>query len=240
MDKHYIIEEIKRTAEQNGGQPLGVALFEKTTNIKRTDWYGKYWARWSDAAIEAGYEKREKNVAYDPDVVLKKFAILARELGKFPVTGEIRLQAQVNPDFPAHNTVDRYLGKRERRPAVVIDFCERHGGFDDVIQICRPLLVESPQETALSDEAEVGTGFVYLMKSGKYHKIGRTNSPDRRQYEIGLHLPEELIQVHSIETDDPSGIEAYWHNRFSEKRLRGEWFDLKPADVRIFRRRKFM
>lgn len=240
MDKDYILAEIKRTAELNGGQPLGVALFEKTTNVMRTDWYGTHWARWSDAVIEAGYEKRERNIAYEADAVLEKFAALIRMLEKFPVTGEVRLQAKKDPDFPSHSTIDRYLGNRRERPAIVIEFCERHGGYEDVIEICKPLVAEVLPEMTIAAEAEVITGFVYLMKSGKFHKIGRTNSPDRRQYEIGLHLPQELIQVHSIETDDPSGIEAYWHNRFSDRRLKGEWFDLKPVDVKAFRRRRFM
>ena len=55
-----------------------------------------------------------------------------------------------------------------------------------------------------------------------------------------LQLPEKIHPIHSIETDDPSGIEAYWHKRFREKRLEGEWFDLNANDIRIFRRRKFM
>ena len=87
----------------------------------------------------------------------------------------------------------------------------------------------------------VATGFVYMMKSGKYYKIGKTNSIDRRQYEIGLQLAEGLEPIHSIETDDPSGIEAYWHNRFKDKRMNGEWFNLDASDVRAFRlRKKFM
>jgi hypothetical protein len=53
-------------------------------------------------------------------------------------------------------------------------------------------------------------------------------------------VPHELVQVHAILTDDPSGIEAYWHRRFKNKQRHNEWFELSAEDIAAFKRRKFM
>lgn len=76
------------------------------------------------------------------------------------------------------------------------------------------------------------------MKSGVHYKIGRTNSVGRRAYELAIQLPERLELVHSFETDDPVGIERYWHERFATRRANVEWFKLTTADVTAFRRRR--
>ena len=53
VTKLHILQEIKRTTTANGGTPLRRLQFESETGIKRYDWFGVYWARWSDAIREA-------------------------------------------------------------------------------------------------------------------------------------------------------------------------------------------
>lgn len=71
-------------------------------------------------------------------------------------------------------------------------------------------------------------------------EIRRSVSAEKRAYELQLQLPEKLELIHKIKPDHPTGIEAYWHNRFRDKRMRGEWFNLTSQDVKAFRRRSFM
>jgi len=53
VTKLYILQEIQRTTKANGGTPLRKLQFESETGIRKYDWFGVYWARWSDAIREA-------------------------------------------------------------------------------------------------------------------------------------------------------------------------------------------
>jgi|SRR5579859_2763961 len=83
------------------------------------------------------------------------------------------------------------------------------------------------------------SGFVYLLRSVKHYKLGRTNAAGRRLRELAIQLPQKPDTVHVIETGDPEGIEQYWHRRFADRRQGGEWFALSADDVRAFKKRHF-
>lgn len=101
MDKQHILGEIGRTAEANGGVPLGRQRFLAETGIRVSDWSGRFWITWSDAVREAGYEPNAKQAAFKDDWLLERLARLARELGHYPVMPELRMKAREDPEFPA-------------------------------------------------------------------------------------------------------------------------------------------
>lgn len=240
MDKGHILAEIRRTAKDNGGEPLGIARFSHETGIREADWHGKFWARWGDALREAGFKPNEFNKAYPEDEVIEKFICLMRELGHFPVLGELKMKSRADEHFPSHNVFAR-LGSKQQLAAKVLSYCERHAGYEDVAALCVSIASKSISPVERGPAADQTTiGFVYLMKSGAYYKLGRSNAAGRREYELSIQMPEKLVTVHTIRTDDPVGIEAYWHQRFEPKRTNGEWFDLSVIDVKAFKRRKFM
>ena len=96
LTKQDILKEIKRTAKEQGGKPLGISMFEKETGIKQYDW-GKYWARFSDALQEAGFEPNTLQTSYEDEFIIKKTIGLIRKLKKFPTIGEIRIERTIEP-----------------------------------------------------------------------------------------------------------------------------------------------
>ena len=241
MNKEYILNEIDRTAKENNGIPLGRLKFSKETGIRVSDWWGKYWTKWNDALIEAGYPPNTLQAAYDEKALIEQVISFIREIGKFPTVGELRLKAHNSSGFPAHNTIHSRLGKQSELPNRLLVYCEDKPEYSDITAICRKVattLEEVPEH--YSKESDIEFGYVYLMKSGRFYKIGSSRNVERRNYELGIKLPEDLNILHKIRTDDPAGIENYWHNRFKDKRKQGEWFELSISDVTAFKRRKFM
>lgn len=179
-------------------------------------------------------------MAYSEPFLLNKLAAFIQELGRFPISAELKLKARQDSEFPSRNTFARFGGKAQLA-ARLITFCQEREGYEDVVAICAPLS-SSSESVALRDEIEESErfNFVYLLKSGRYYKIGRTNSLGRRERELAIQLPEQAVVIHSIKTDDPAGIESYWYKRFGARRKNGEWFELSANDVSAFRRRKFM
>lgn len=238
--KDHILDEIRRTTETNGGQPVGRQRFYAETGIKETDWSGRYWARWGDTLQEAGYSPNRLQTGYDEQFLLDKLASFVQKLGRFPAIAELKLEWRQDRTFPSHNTFAQF-GGRAKLAARLAAFYQQYDGYEDVVAICAPIaLDDKPEVTRNATEKYETFGSIYLLRSGRYYKVGRTNAVGRRERELAIQLPERANVVHSIKTDDPLGIEAYWHTRFKDKRKNGEWFELSSSDVSAFKRRRLM
>lgn len=234
VTKDQILDELRRTAKENGGKPLGRDRFIRETGIKAYEWE-KYWPRFGDAQQEAGFEKNQLRAAYPEDFLYEKVIGLIRKLGKFPIYSEYRIERGSDSEFPDKKVFQRF-GSKQEFAQKIIEYCKSKVGYDDVVDICTSVIENMKEEKDSGDlNSSSATGEVYLFKSGRYYKIGKTSDTVRRGAELRIQLPENLNLIHSIKTDDPNGVEVYWHKRFEPKRMNGEWFDLTSNEVRAFK-----
>jgi hypothetical protein len=238
MNKQRILDEIKRTAADNDGVPLGQLQFQKVTGITRDTWLGKFWRQWSLAVEEAGFTPNRKSEAYENDALFEHLVLLTRKLRRFPTDADISLAKAGGADIP-HKHRFRKLGTLRMRTDLVRQFARDHAEYQDILAWLPAVQGDEPETDTTPAEDGVD-GAVYMLKLGKHYKIGKSFRVPQRHREIAIELPEKPDVIHVITTDDPTGIEAYWHNRFAEKRTNGEWFSLSRDEVTAFKRRKFM
>jgi hypothetical protein len=138
VEKSHILDEIRRTADEDGGSPLGAQRFCKATGIRESDWRGRYWANWGDALVEAGYARNEWVAGYTDEHLLEQLMSLMRELGRFPTLSELDLKRRRDSHFPSKGAFTRLGGKNDLA-ARIVDFCKDRDGYEDVISTCLPL-----------------------------------------------------------------------------------------------------
>lgn len=234
ISRASILAAIQEAAKANGGSPPGVRVFRKQTGIKQSDWSGKYWARWNDALAEAGFAPNKAPDRIDDEQLFAQIIPLVRRLQKRLTVAELRLARRENPEIGVA-TIERRFGTVEAFYQRLRAYAAVQADMKDVAEI----LEDMSSDKLSTDSRSSEHGFVYLIKSGAHYKIGKSKDIERRIKEIKVALPEAAILLHSIHTDDPDGIEAYWHRRFANQRANGEWFALSAGDVAAFRRRKF-
>ena len=181
---------------------------------------------------EAGLEPNVMNAALSDDTAIATLATIVRALGRIPTN---RVEAQA-PNRSIRSEPRRIFPNRAHETRVgrpPLQVCRDTPGFDDVLAICAEHA--APAERTTVERSPV-LGDVYLIKSGRYYKIGYSVSAGRRTREFEIQLPDLPKRIHTIRTDDPRGVEAYWHKRFEAKRVRpdAEFFKLDAGDVRAF------
>jgi hypothetical protein len=107
-----------------------------------------------------------------------------------------------------------------------------------VEELAAPLILDLTQEAeqmAADRDREIAIAYIYVIEAGDLglFKIGRANDIKGRlpSYRTECPVPCHAILVASVPGTRVGQIEAALHKRFSERRRKGEWFALTPADV---------
>ncbi len=232
--KEDIVNEYKKLRVRIGRPPDSVTFYRESRISKGTAEVAFGSKAFSKIQRAAGDEPREfVKPGRTKDEFLETYGQIVREFQSIPTEADWK-HSRIKPTPSGYR---RKLGLRwSELPNAFRGWAIDRPDWKDIVAICDS---SSPPKGVDGKESSPETyGYVYLIKSGKFHKIGRTNSPGRRGYEVALQLPEEIETVHLIKTDDPVGVEAYWHERFKDKRKKGEFFELPAEDIRAFKRWK--
>jgi hypothetical protein len=189
-------------------------------------------ARWSEAVKEAGLTPSKSTEQIDTEILLLKVTEFACELGNVPTHPEMSLRRRIDPTFP----VDRTIAVHDPSKSDLIAALRQHGTSTQNVHLLNILPEKVVTKGTPGRTREEGS--IYRLKSGNHDKIGRSDQIERRIREVTIAQREAVTLVHTIITDDPPRIEAYWHRRFADRRANGEWFRLTDDDVRAFTRRK--
>jgi hypothetical protein len=241
MTADKIIQAIQKAARENGGRPPGQRVLFRQLGLAQSDMWNAGFARYSDALSAAGFSAGTLNQALDRSTMLDALAQLTRRLGRFPTKGDVKVERRTNRAFPSYEAYFRLSGRSyPQLKRALFEFCSNNSKYPKVRDLLEAEVGEELNDGGgTSARSARVTGYVYLAKHGPDFKIGRSNDVARRRKELALILPDELKHVHIIETDDPEGIELYWHRRFASRRGRGEWFRLTAEDVVAFKRRRY-
>ena len=103
--------------------------------------------------------------------------------------------------FPPKSAFRRW-GNGEAVRAKVAAYCEDQPDLAKALEVLatHATVPEQPPDS-------LAKGFVYLLRSGKSYKLGRTNAVGRRLRELSIQLPQRPDTVPITETDDPEGID---------------------------------
>jgi hypothetical protein len=236
-----VLARLKDWSEENGGKTPSEKVFYKFLgNFGVFDLHKLGWPYYGKLVEEAGLKPNIfDKTKYTRDELCELFISVIREYDNWPSRGELEVLHHNKKDkYPDASTFYNKLGlvKNGDLAKSILDYIKDRDGYDDITVICKP--VYDRYKNNEKTEETIQTGFVYLCKSGNQYRIGMTNNPERRQGEVGVLLVDPYELIHIIETDDMRGVEDYWHTRFKQKLIRGEWFRLNSSDIKAFKRWK--
>jgi hypothetical protein len=224
-----IIVKLKSAIASNGGQPPSSRAFFKASGLNHRDLLRAGWPTYGALLQSQGLQPTEMRRGYTDEEVFRPLAELVVSLGHFPTQNEREVERHRNQAFPSSEAYIR-RGRGVMLEHALREWCQTTGNFPELVQT----LKQSPSAPYVA--APVVRGYVYMLRAGNRIKIGKESTEGARQAAAGTWLENPTV-IHRIPTDDPEGVEKYWHERFKKqgKHVKGELFNLSAADIAAFK-----
>lgn len=244
MTKNNLVELLRRIAHENGGLPPGEERFYRETKLTRMALWDADIRSYGDLCELAEFPRNCLKQRKTPDQLLEPLAILTVKLGHFPNDTDRRMANRQDRTFPSQTSFRTAQNEKGPLDHQLLEWCRARPEHSKAAEIVQLHLSQQTERSSRSKTGRAVSGYVYLMRygnSGRDYKLGMTEQVSRRHAQISGMTPHNVRLVHSIETDDPPGIERYWKRRFESKRLedKDEIFRLLPEDVTAFKWRKY-
>jgi len=236
LTRDELLSRIRRIASLRGGR-VSFREFVAESGIPEKEVQIVLEGTWNEALAEIGLPTSSfVRPRIEDASILEAIARLIVRMKKWPSETALAGEHRRDGALPSLKTIRR-LGGAADIAAKLVEHCSGRPELGVAAEVAASRISNNAPGPARAPA--LVNGYVYMMKSGRRYKIGHTNSPSRRHREVRLDLPDPTHLVHAIETDDPAGIEAYWHRRFQARRVRDtEFFNLDRDDVAAFKRRK--
>ena len=209
MTKDAVMQRVRALATERGGH-VSFNVFVVETGINGQWLRGQvWWTGWNSLLTEIGIKTREFSVPRTPVArIVEAVAGLIEREERWPTQDDLRRERVRDCSFPSLKVIKPIL-KSGALAKLIVELAATSGQFTAASLIARKYQPadESFVDVGLGEKVK---GYVYLLRSGRSYKIGKSNDPSRRYREVRLELPDETHQVQTIPTDDPTGIESYW------------------------------
>jgi hypothetical protein len=101
---------------------------------------------------------------------------------------------------------------------------------DFIEEILKDEVIKKKAVKQLTINYEDTREFIYILKGLNSYKIGYTTNFNKRIKVYKTHNPN-IKTICLIESNNSFEFESYLHNRFKNKNVNGEWFDLTEEEV---------
>jgi hypothetical protein len=242
MNKQEILEAYKVAVKENDGKVLGIDKFTEICGINEHE-LTKHWIKMSNLQAAAGVATPVFGESLDMTVVINTWCSIISYFKHYPTQRELDNYLNNNSSIGLSlSTLTKKLGNTKNTINQIIAYCMANNIHLDVVASCEAKLQTLPdnQNDDVGGRDNLKHGWVYLIHlRSKQYKIGKTDNLNRRLDEHSHILPD-IKYAHNIETDDPSGVEAYWKQRWKDKlvdkSMSEEVFNLTSDDVAAFKR----